>query len=96
MYNLKTFFLRNFSAVLHDLLPHFSLGMFFWKDSKPLLSKHVFFNNKCQNQVFDDTTFMLQDWRWPDDNYMNNNYINVINSTKKRYRVENSEQTENT
>ena len=39
---------------------------------------------------------MLQNHRWPDGTYVNNGYINVINSTKTIYRIENSEQTENT
>ena len=35
---------------------------------------------------------MLQNQRWPHSTYINDDYINVINSTKKRYRIENSEQ----
>ena len=48
----------------------------------------IFFSFK----VFDDTTFR----RRPDGIYMSNSYINVVNSTKKRYRAENPEQTVNT
>ena len=43
---------------------------------------------------FYDTTFML--CNITDDIYMNNDYINVINSKDERYRAENSQQTENT
>ena len=39
---------------------------------------------------------MLQNHRWPDGTYINNDCINVNNSTNKRYQIENSEQTENT
>ena len=37
---------------------------------------------------------MLQNHRWQDSTYANNDYINVINSTKKRNRIENSKQAE--
>ena len=33
--------------------------------------------------------------RWHINDYINNDYVNVINSIKMRYRGENSEQTEN-
>ena len=39
---------------------------------------------------------MLQNCRWPDGTYMNNDFINVINSIRKRYQTENSEKTKNT
>ena len=42
-----------------------------------------------------DTIFILQNHRLPDDTCINTDHINVINSTKKKYRVENSEQPEN-
>ena len=34
---------------------------------------------------------MLQNHIWPDDAYINNDYIRVINRTKKKYRIKNSE-----
>ena len=39
---------------------------------------------------------MLQNYRWLDATYINNGYINVINSTKKRYRIKTLERAENT
>ena len=49
----------------------------------------------CQLNFY-DTIFILQNDRWPDGPSINNYYINVIDPTKKRYRIENSEQTKNT
>ena len=33
---------------------------------------------------------MLQNHIWPDDAYINNDHMHVINRTKKKYRIENS------
>ena len=38
---------------------------------------------------------MLQNQRFPHDTYINNDFVNVINTTKMKYLGENSEQTGN-
>ena len=49
------------------------------------ISKNIFF-----------TEYVWVTASLPDGTKINNDYINVINSTKTRYRIENSVQTENT
>ena len=63
---------------------------FFEKNPKPLW-KHVFLLRICVKTEVD----LLQHYRQTDDTYINNDYINVINSVS-RYWIENSQQTENT
>ena len=53
----------------------------------------MFFTNKCQNWIF---MIRLLCCNIIDGIYMNNDYINVIDSKGERYRAENSQQTENT
>ena len=38
---------------------------------------------------------MLQNQTWPRGTYINSDFVNVINSTKMRYRSESSEETGN-
>ena len=52
--------------------------------------------NDVSKLNFCNTIFMLQNYRWLDATYINNGYINVINSTKKRYRIKTLERAENT